>query len=110
MVLFAVQHGGWCAGAKDLNGYKKYGKAGNCKDGKGGPSTNDVYQIHGLMTVPRIPVTAPARVPVTAPPRPKTHIPTRPRTMKHVDPIHVEEKLPPTKATSKLFHIRFAFT
>ena len=45
MVIFAVQNGGWCAAAGNLNGYRKYGKAGNCKNGKGGPWANDVYRI-----------------------------------------------------------------
>ena len=47
MVIFAVQHGGWCAAAKDLNGYKKYGSAANCLNGKGGPWANDVYLLGG---------------------------------------------------------------
>ena len=50
LAVFAVQNGGWCAGASDLKGYDKYGKATNCKDGKGGPSTNDVYQIKYPLT------------------------------------------------------------
>merc|ERR1712168_1679350 len=45
MVIFAVQNGGWCAAAGNLNGYRKYGKASNCKNGKGGPWANDVYRI-----------------------------------------------------------------
>ena len=45
MIIFAVQNGGWCAAAGNLNGYRKYGKAGNCKNGKGGPWANDVYRI-----------------------------------------------------------------
>ena len=45
MVLFAVQNGGWCAAAGNLNGYKKYGKSGKCRNGKGGPWANDVYRI-----------------------------------------------------------------
>jgi hypothetical protein len=45
MRIFAVQHGGWCAASKDLNGYKKYGKANNCANGKGGGLANDVYLI-----------------------------------------------------------------
>ena len=45
MVLFAVQNGGWCAAAVNLNGYKKYGKSGKCRNGKGGPWANDVYRI-----------------------------------------------------------------
>ena len=45
MIIFAVQNGGWCAAATNLNGYRKYGKAGNCKNGKGGPWANDVYRI-----------------------------------------------------------------
>ena len=45
MVLFAVQNGGSCAAAGNLNGYKKYGKSGKCRNGKGGPWANDVYRI-----------------------------------------------------------------
>ena len=45
MIIFAVQNGGWCAAATNLNGYRKYGKASNCKNGKGGPWANDVYRI-----------------------------------------------------------------
>jgi len=45
LMLFAVQDGGWCAGASNLNGYNKYGKATNCKNGKGGGYANDVYRI-----------------------------------------------------------------
>ena len=61
MVIFAVQNGGWCAAAGNLNGYRKYGKASNCKNGKGGPWANDVYRItnpikpalpKGIFTVP----------------------------------------------------------
>jgi len=52
LVLFAVQHGGWCAGAANLNGYKKYGKATNCENGKGGHSANDVYLITNPTSAP----------------------------------------------------------
>ena len=45
MKVFAVQHGGWCAGGKDPYGYQRYGRAGNCRGGKGGAWANDVYQI-----------------------------------------------------------------
>ena len=45
MKIFAVQHGGWCAASKGLNGYQKYGKATNCANGKGGAWANDVYLI-----------------------------------------------------------------
>ena len=45
MVLFAIQHGGWCAAAPNFNGYKKYGKSNKCRNGKGGPWANDVYRI-----------------------------------------------------------------
>ena len=45
MVLFAVQHQGWCAAAKNFAGYQKYGKSNACKNGKGGPWANDVYRI-----------------------------------------------------------------
>ena len=47
MVIFAVQAGGWCAGGKTLNNYRKYGKATNCRNGKGGGLANDVYRITG---------------------------------------------------------------
>ena len=43
--VFALQAGGWCAGSADARGYKKYGKANNCKAGKGGGWANDVYVI-----------------------------------------------------------------
>ena len=46
--IFAVQHGGWCAGMVGSERYKKYGKATNCKNGKGGAWANDVYQIGGI--------------------------------------------------------------
>ena len=45
MIIFAVQNGGWCAAATNLNGYRKYGKANNCRNGKGGAWANDVYRI-----------------------------------------------------------------
>ena len=45
MVIFAVQNGGWCAAANTLARYRTYGKAGNCKNGKGGAWANNVYRI-----------------------------------------------------------------
>ena len=45
MVIFAVQHQGWCAAAGNLNGYRRYGKSNKCRNGKGGPWANDVYRI-----------------------------------------------------------------
>ena len=48
MAFFAVQHGGWCAGSKELPPYKKYGKSNECKDGKGAAWVNNVYQITGV--------------------------------------------------------------
>ena len=48
MAIFAVQNGGRCAGDNVLSGYKKYGRASNCKDGKGGSWANDVYRIIGI--------------------------------------------------------------
>ena len=45
--IFAVQNGGWCAGMRGSTRYQKYGKATNCKNGKGGSWANDVYQIGG---------------------------------------------------------------
>ena len=45
--MFAVQNGGWCAGMRGTTRYQKYGKATNCKNGKGGSWANDVYSIGG---------------------------------------------------------------
>ena len=44
--VFAVQNGGWCAGSKSTSGYKRYGKAKDCKNGKGGPGQSDMYLIY----------------------------------------------------------------
>ena len=55
MIIFAVQHGGWCAAANNLKGYRKYGKATNCKNGKGGPWANDVYRITNPIKAPKPP-------------------------------------------------------
>ena len=57
--IFAVQHGGWCAGMGRSERYKKYGKSDKCVNGKGGPFANDVYQIGGkkLFLVTSTPVT-----------------------------------------------------
>ena len=46
-VVFALQNGGQCFGSPSLNSYQKLGKAptGKCKDGKGGPKANDVYEL-----------------------------------------------------------------
>ncbi|XP_066284939.1 uncharacterized protein [Branchiostoma lanceolatum] len=50
--VFAVQHGGWCAGSTDgHNTYNKYGPSTACRaDGEGGPWANAVYQITGRPT------------------------------------------------------------
>ena len=45
--IFAVQNGGWCAGMRGSTRYQKYGKATNCRNGKGGAWANNVYQIGG---------------------------------------------------------------
>ena len=45
MKIFTIQDGGTCRASKDLDGYKKYGEANNCKNGKGGGWGNDVYII-----------------------------------------------------------------
>ena len=45
--VFAVQNGGWCAGMRGSTRYQKYGKASNCRNGKGGAWANDVYLIGG---------------------------------------------------------------
>ena len=49
--IFAVQNGGWCAGMRGSTRYQKYGKATNCKYGKGGSWANDVYQIGGKQMI-----------------------------------------------------------
>ena len=45
--VFSLQHGGWCASARDAEiTYKKYGRSYVCKsDGKGGVWANQVYKI-----------------------------------------------------------------
>ena len=44
---FGVQDGGQCFSSKDAGTrYTKYGKADNCKDGKGGAWANNVYLIN----------------------------------------------------------------
>ena len=45
MVIFALQDGGWCAGATVKDAYRTYGAADDCKDGRGGASANSVYLI-----------------------------------------------------------------
>ena len=44
--IFALQNGA-CYGMSRSERYQKYGKATNCKYGKGGSWANDVYQIGG---------------------------------------------------------------
>ena len=56
MVIFAVQNGGWCAAANNMNGYRRYGKATNCRNGKGGAWANDVYRITSPLRRPVKPV------------------------------------------------------
>ena len=43
--IFAIVHGGKCLASNDLNRYKRYGKANNCRNFKGGFWSNDVYLI-----------------------------------------------------------------
>ncbi|KAK3753634.1 hypothetical protein QZH41_014738, partial [Actinostola sp. cb2023] len=46
---FAVQAGGWCASSPTAGRtYKKYGRYNTCRNGKGGPSANDVYALQGI--------------------------------------------------------------
>ena len=46
--VFGVQHGGWCASSPTGHRtYGKYGRAKNCKNGKGGAWANDVYKLKG---------------------------------------------------------------
>ncbi|XP_078574301.1 uncharacterized protein LOC144860780 [Branchiostoma floridae x Branchiostoma japonicum] len=49
--VFAVQHGGWCAGsATALSTYRKYGPSAACQaDGEGGGWANQVYLITGKL-------------------------------------------------------------
>lgn len=45
---FGVQFGGQCfTGPSAHLTYSKYGKASNCKDGRGGTWANDVYLVNG---------------------------------------------------------------
>ena len=47
--VFGVQHGGWCASsATGHRTYAKYGRAKNCKNGKGGAWANDVYKMKSM--------------------------------------------------------------
>ena len=47
--IFALQHGGWCAGTSDSTGsFMRFGEADNCQDGTGGAMANDVYLIQGI--------------------------------------------------------------
>nr|CAB3263351.1 uncharacterized protein LOC108951050 [Phallusia mammillata] len=50
--VFALQNGGWCAGARDADlTYKQYGASTNCgNDGEGGFAANQVYRIRVLKT------------------------------------------------------------
>ena len=44
--VMGVQHQGWCASSAVAHRtYAKYGRANNCKNGKGGPWANDVYRL-----------------------------------------------------------------
>ena len=47
--MFAVQHGGWCAGSIIAPyTFNKYGRSSACKpDDEGGPLANQVYVIKG---------------------------------------------------------------
>ena len=44
--VFVVQNG-WGGGMRGSERYRKFGKSTNCRNGKGGSSANDVYQIGG---------------------------------------------------------------
>ena len=45
---FAIQHQGWCASTKyAYRTYGRYGRSNRCRNGKGGPWTNDVYVLRG---------------------------------------------------------------
>ena len=52
MVLFALQHGGYCTAARNFNGYMRYGKSDKCRNGKGGVWANDVYHITSPKGIP----------------------------------------------------------
>ena len=51
--IFALQDGGWCAGATGGVGYKKYGSLNpnQCHGGKGGTWANSVYEIGGKINI-----------------------------------------------------------
>ena len=44
--MFALRNGGWCVQVPN-NDYETYGKAENCRDGKGGAWANNIYQVGG---------------------------------------------------------------
>ena len=43
--IFAIHRGGMCLASNDLNRYKTFGKANDCRDSKGAYSAKDVYLI-----------------------------------------------------------------
>ena len=46
--IFAIQYGGECFTARNAHQtYRKYGRAGNCKNGKGGGWAQNVYTVGG---------------------------------------------------------------
>ena len=46
--VFAIQHRGWCASARNaFRTYRRYGTSKGCRNGKGGPWANDVYVLRG---------------------------------------------------------------
>ena len=49
-LAIGVQHGGWCASSPTGHRtYRKYGRANNCRGGKGGAWANDVYKLKRTM-------------------------------------------------------------
>lgn len=57
--VFSVQHQGWCAaGPKAHLTYWKYGPSRLCRNGKGGPWSNDVYSVSGLWYLLSFPLAA----------------------------------------------------
>ena len=45
--LFTIQNGGWCTGISNGTKYEMFGAATTCRNGRGGPWANDVYEVGG---------------------------------------------------------------
>ena len=53
MAIFAIQNGGQCRGADNHGGYEQYGRAENCRNGKGGLWASNVYLVQNPTSHPK---------------------------------------------------------